>query len=49
MVERRNGKCFTRKPVSGLPKIKLGRRMTVEDIERYIEESIEEIAGQGLL
>jgi len=45
IVEYRDGEIVIRKPVSRLPKIKLGRRITVEDIERYIEESIEEMAG----
>ena len=45
VVEYREGEIVVKKPESKLPKIRLGRRITVEDIERYIEESIEEMAG----
>ena len=45
IVESKDNEIILRKPKSSLPEIRLGYKVTIKDIEKYIEESIEEMAG----
>ncbi len=40
-----DGKIVIEKCSDELPKIRLGRRLSVEEIEKIIEESVEEMMG----
>ena len=39
------GRIIVEKPRALLPRLKLGRKLSTEDVEKLIEEALEEMAG----